>query len=270
MSEAAIPINDNDEAEEAASQRVFVRMINARPGPPWDQSRQATLDARLGAPAPLSEVVYRLRRIDPWRPGSSARFAAIYARTQDARAGLVVTPTIDGRRISVSFTPPAQHARQARSLLIALVASGAATALVVTAVGVATARRGEATSALESFERIAAARVKQSAELGRMKRQTVLLDAAGLSGRRLDDVLSDLAWASRSKAAGAHIQALHWDHGFMAVEVGGDVAPFEATDRTVERAKAQVRPGVWLWGVGSLDPWSSGPAPRRAPKEPVR
>ena len=255
-------LNDNDDHEDADGQRVFVRVITARPGPPWDQSRQATLEARLGAPAPLSEVAYRLRRLDPWRPGGAARFAAIYARQQDARAGLIATPTIDGRRIPVSFMPAAQAALRLRKLAIAALASGAVAALAVTALGSAIARRGEAESALSAVERVADGRQRQAQELRRLKRQTIALDAAGVRGQALGNVLADLAWASAAKTPDAHIQALHWDHGYLAVEVEGDAAPFQSADRPLVKARTPVRPGVWLWGVGTLEPWGTGAGAR--------
>ena len=255
MSSFAPILNDNDET---ATPRVFVRQFTARPGPPWDQARQARLEARLGAPAPLSEVVYRLRRLDPWRPGGTARFAAIYAREQDARHGLVATPTIDGRQVPVSFMPAAETAKRLRKLAVVALASAAVVALVVTALGSAITRRAQTEAALQSVEQLAMSRQRQAQTLRQLKRQTLALDAAGVRGMALSDVLSDLAWASAARSPDAHIQALHWDHGYMAVEVEGDAAPFQTADRPVQKAKAPVRPGVWLWGVGTLEPWAQG------------
>ena len=249
-------LNDNDET---GAQKVFVRLITARPGPPWDQARQAGLEARLGAPAPLSEVVYRLRRLDSWRPGGSARFAAVYARLQDARQGLVATPTIDGKRIPVSFMPAAEAARRLRKLAIVALASGAIAALAVTALGSAMARRSQDEAALRGAERLATSRQRQAQELRRLKRQSLVLDQMGLRKMALGDVLSDLAWASSARSPDAHIQALHWDHGYLAVEVEGEAAPFLGGDRPDGRPGLFRRPGVWLWGVSTLEPWAAGP-----------
>lgn len=263
------PLNDNDGAEEAEAQRVFVRVITARPGPPWDQSRQAALEAKLGAPARLTDIVWRVRRLDSWRPGGPARFAAVYARAEDARKGLVATPTVEGRQVSVSFIPPAQQARRLRMLAAVALASGALSALGFGLVSTVIARRGETASLLDSAERVSASRLRQAESLGRLKRQTAVLDGEGLRGRRIADVLADVAWASAGKSPAAHIQALHWDHGFMAVEVEGADPPFAAPGRPVQKSKAPVRPGVWLWGVTSMDPWQAeGGRGRRAPAGP--
>ncbi len=258
--EALPPLNDNDGAEDAAAQRVFVRVIATRPGPPWDQARQAALEARLGAPARLTDIVWRLRRLDPWRPGGPARFAAVYARAKDARNGLVAAPTVEGRQVSVSFTPPAEQARRLRRLGAVAMASAVIAALAVGLASTVIARRGQTGALLDSAERAAAARLRQADALGRLKRQALELDGAGLRGRRIADLLADVAWTSAAKSPAAHIQALHWDHGFMAVEVEGADPPFASPDRPVQKSKAPVRPGVWLWGVSSMDPWQTGMA----------
>ncbi len=258
--EALPPLNDNDGSEDAAAQRVFVRVIATRPGPPWDQARQAALEARLGAPARLADIVWRLRRLDPWRPGGPARFAAVYARVEDARNGLVAAPMVEGRQVSVSFTPPAQQARRLRRLGAVALASAVVAALAFGLASTVIARRSQTGALLDSAERASASRLRQADALGRLKRQALALDGEGLRGRRIADLLADVAWASAAKSPAAHVQALHWDHGFMAVEVEGADPPFASPDRPVQRSKAPVRPGVWLWGVSSMDPWQTGAA----------
>ena len=262
---AAFPsVGDDDEAPGAEPRQVFTRVIATRPGPPWDQSRQAALEARMGAPARLEDIVYRVRRLDPWRPGATARFAALYVRAEEARGGLTVSSDVDGRLVTVKFTSPTEQVHRLRGLLIGGAAAAAVVAILMTLAGTVTARRERTTQALETVERATTVRQQEAGALRRVKREARALDAEGLRNRRIEDVLTDLAWASRSKSATAHIQALHWDHGFMAVEAEGAQPPFEAADRPLERAKAPVRPGVWLWGVGSLDPWQNAP-PRRRP-----
>jgi hypothetical protein len=264
----APPLNDNDGAgpEEPAggdAQRVFVRIIIARAGAPWDQSRQAALEARLGAPARAADIAWRVKRLDAWRPGALARFAAVYARSEDARAGLTATPLVDGRPLSVSFAAPAEQARRLSGVALAALACGAAAACLMALAGQVMTRRTTLTNQLENVERTSSARLRQAEDLARMKRQATVLDQERLEGRRISDVLADLTWASLAKSPAAHIQALHWDHRFMAVEVQGDALPFTDSDRPVQRSKAQIRPGVWLWGVVSLEPWDSENPPQR-------
>ena len=256
------PMSDNDEGAE--SRPVFARVIATRAGPPWDQLRQAALEARLGAPARLEDIVYRVRRLDAWRPGATARFAAIYVRAEEARGGLTASSNVDGKLITVTFTSPAEQRRRLRRLAAGAAGAAAVVTIVMTLAGTVTARRERTTETLETVERATTMRQQEAGALRRAKREARALDAEGLRGRRIEDVLTDLAWASRSKSATAHIQALHWDHGYIAVEAEGGQPPFEASDRPLERAKAPVRPGVWLWGVGSLEAWQNGP-PRRRP-----
>ena len=267
------PLNDNAgeascERPEAEAQRVFVRMITARPGAPWDQSRQAALEARLGAPARSSEIVWRVRRLDAWRPGAEARFAAVYARSEDAKAGLTATPIVDGRRVSVSFAPAVQQARRLSGLVLAGLASAAIVVCILALGGQVIARRGQLTGALDTVEQASIARLRQAQDLSRLKRQARALDEERLNGRQIGDLLADLTWASMAKSPSAHIQALHWDHGYMAVESQGDAAPFGATDRPVQRSQAPVRPGVWLWGVSTLEPWEAKAPAQRTRRRP--
>ena len=262
MTAAALrpPTNDNDGGREGAGHRVFVRVITTAPALPWDQSRQANLEARLGAPARLSEIVYRLRRLDRWAPRTASRFAAVYARTEDARRGLTATTVVEGRPMTVSFATPMQQALRLKSAAVMLgaVATLAAFALLLSAQLIA--RRAQLSEALGHAERLSLARAAQLKALERMDRQARALDAAGMRGRRLAAVLADVAGIGRAKTADAHILALHWDHGFVAVEATGDASPF-GTDTPVEKAKAPVRPGVSLWGLRSAAPWTGGRAP---------
>ena len=115
----AIPLNDNgDEEAGAEAPRIFVRVINTHPGSPWSQSQQATLEARLGAPGRLDDIAYRIRRLDRWRPGGPARFAAVYARAEDVRRGFVATRTVEGRPLTVDFTSPMGRALRLRGAVI--------------------------------------------------------------------------------------------------------------------------------------------------------
>ena len=245
----ALPSFNENNGAPSIEPRVFVRAISARPGAPWDQTRQATLEARLGAPSKLSDVIFRLRRLERWRPGREARFAAVYVLAADARKGLVANTSIDGRPLVVSFAAPAEQARRLRFLGMIALASAAATFLIVAVAGTLLQRRAEASERLAAVEQLAGLKLRQAEELQRMSAQTLMLDAQGLRQRRMQSVLDQIAWASRAKAPSAHVWALHWDHGFVAVESGGEAAPLQDPRRPLQRSRAPVRPGVWLWGV---------------------
>ena len=252
------PLNDNDGEEADEGQQVFVRVINTRPGAPWDQSRQAVLEARLGAPSRLADVVYRVRRLEPWRPARTARFAAVYARAEDTREGLRATPTIDGRPVAISFVPPAAQARRLRDAALLGGALAAAIALALLLVTNVASRRAQTDDMLTQAEAVSAARLGQIQRLDGMQGQSRILDQLNLKDQRLSEVLAEIDWASGARSPAAHIQALHWDHGFLAVEADGDRPPIEKLDRPMQRSRQPVRPGVWLWGLPSTEPWAAG------------
>ncbi|MDR3511015.1 MAG: hypothetical protein P4L73_05235 [Caulobacteraceae bacterium] len=232
-----------------AEPKVFSKTISTPPGAPWDQARAAGLEARVAAPLPLGEVVYRLRRLEAWTPGRPARHAAFYVRARDVGEGFETTVQVDGRHIKVSFLSPAEQARRARRSLMLFSVAAAAGLLLFVAVAAAIAGRVSTEARLSALEQTAAARVRAAKAYERLKVQTRLLNAAGARGSSLADYLADLAWATAAKAPAAHIDALHWQHGYMGVEVRGDAAPFAAPDRTVIKADRPIRPGLWLYGV---------------------
>ncbi len=252
-------------------QRLFVRVISARAAAPWDQARQAALEASLGAPVRLGDVGYRVRRLDGWRPGAEARFVVAYARAEDISRGLVARHTVEGREVVIDFSSPLQRLERLRAMAVFAAALLVLALGLVVATGQVMGRRAALDASLQDAERIATGRLTQANELVREKRQAQALDQQGLRNRSMEAVLKDIAWVSRAKATGAHIQALHWDHGFVAVEASGDANPFALSDRAVQKAKAPVRPGVWLWGVDSLDPWQESASPRTsASRGPAR
>lgn len=229
---------------------VFVRTLSTPPGAPWDQARAAALEARVGAPLPLSEVVYRLKRLDAWSPGRPSRYAACYVRAQEAGETFEARVEVDGRNITIAFVSMAERNRRARRL------GGLAAVVAVTTLSLATAISSALSVRSDTEDRIAAAdlrathRLRQAQEQARLYKEARLLDAAVGKHTGPSDLLSDIAWTASAKAPGAHIDALHWEHGYVAVEVRGEAAPFNNPDRPVLKAAKPVRPGVWLWGVG--------------------
>ncbi|HEX7761129.1 MAG TPA: hypothetical protein VF459_16605 [Caulobacteraceae bacterium] len=245
-------VEEDDLAEAPPlEQKVFVRPFSVVAGAPWDQARAAGLEARLGAPLPLAEVVYQLQRLDPWRPGRPARFAAFYVRSRDVGEALEATLQVDGRRRQVRFVSAREQARKARGVVSLALGLGLALAATLGSIAVALSVRADAEGRLANLAPALAAKMKLAKTLDRERKQSQALEIAGLRGRALSDYLSDLAWASAAKAPGSRIDALHWDHGLMAVEAHGDAAPFVAGERQISKIDKPLRPGVWLWGVSS-------------------
>lgn len=234
--------------------RVFTRVISTPPGMPWDQTRAATLETRIGAPLPISEVAWRLRRLDPWSPGRPGRFAAVYLRIADVGAGLTVSPEVEGRVITVRFLSFAEQKRQATRALIGAVAIAGLLALIVGGIALALRARARTEVELAQGEATAARQLKKAEDLAQLKRQSRVLQAERLSGLQLGDLVQDLNWAASAKTPAAQFEGVHWDHGFMAVEVRGDAPAFFRLDRPVQKSVRPARAGVWLWGVSPHGP----------------
>jgi hypothetical protein len=244
-----------------AGPKVFVRAISVPPGAPWEQGNAATLDARHGAPLPLSEVVYRMRRLEPWAPGRAGRYAAFYVRSREIGDDFIAHPTVDGRTVTVSFLSFAAQKRRLRKLTI--VAGIAVGAIAVGALSVASAlsARERASEQIVTLQRVATLRLRDAEAIERLKQQTRLLDAERVRGQRLSDVLNDIAWASRAKSPDVMMQSLHWDHGYMAFEVRGEGAAFRILDRPALKSPKPVRKNIWLWGVPPAEIRGAPPAP---------
>ncbi len=240
------PLEPDTKPEEPT---VFVRTFSTPPGLPWDQQQAAALDARSGAPLPLAEVTYQLRRLEPWSMGRPARFAALYVRVQEVGQGLDRTVQVNGRPLRVRFFTALERNRRARRLGLVAVAAGSFALVTSGAVTTALAVRQEAVARLDALDQIAAAKHKVMREAERERLIGLSLDAEGVKSFKLGEALADLTWASTAKAPDARIEALHWDHGHMAFEVRGDVVPFASSDRTIIKASKPIRPRVWLWGV---------------------
>ncbi len=242
------PIESPEPPSSPAGPTVFVRTFSAPPGLPWDQSRVAVLEARSGAPLPLGEVIYQLRRLDPWFVGRAARYAAFYVRAQEG-GDLQSTVEVNGRPMRVRFLSVAARNRRARSLAVLAGVTGGLALVVSAAVTTALTTRAETAERLDAIAQIAAAKARAATTLERRRLTGQALDAAGVRSLSLSAVLGDLDWASTAQAPGARIEAFHWDHGHIAVEARGDTPPFMPGARTAVRAGKPLRPRVWLWGV---------------------
>jgi len=256
------------ERPEAAEPKVFVRTISTPPGLPWEQGRVADLEARHGSPLPIGEVLYRVRRLEGWRPGSPGRFAAFYVLAGEVGGRLDASAEVDGQALTVTFVTGSAHVAEAGLAAARTVVIGVLAVLLIAAVAAAVNRRAETTGALQVVELRADGKLKRAETARRGRDLDRLLGLELERGVRLRDALGDIAWASNARAPDARIEALHWEPGFLAVTVKGEGSPFQAvTDREIRRADRPVRPGTWLWGVTESQPRGAG-APLAAEVRP--
>lgn len=248
------------EAEEmgAAAPQVFVRTFTTPSGMPWDQSKASALEARHGAPLPIGELMYRLRRLEPWRLGEPGRYAVFYLRRKDYKGPFETTVDVDGEAIRVAYGSnpvPVKRFATLAALFVIFVMLGSVLGGGLMKVG---SLRQSADEELELLERAATAKLRQAQRIERRQRNNRdLADAQGQAGMPAN-VLADIAWIQHARTPDARIVAVHWDRGVMAIEARGEGAPVMGQDRQIVRAKRPIRDGVWLWGI------SPTPAPTRA------
>ena len=241
-----------------AAPQVFARAVQTPSGFPWDQHRAAELEARMGAPAPISELRYRIVRLEPWTFGQSGRYAALYVRSADMVEGLQVEAEVDGRTVKAVFASPEVQARQMRSRVIYLVGALVISLVVAGALISALAVRADREERLDALEQRTGRVDAQIARLARDKSDARLLQASALGSGRLSEALTDLDWAGKTKAPEAHLQSLHWERGLMTLTTRGPAPPFTASDREVRKAERPVGKWLWLWGVGRPGSASAG------------
>jgi hypothetical protein len=146
---AAEPPHAAPSPEPPAEPNVFVRTLSTPPGLPWEQARVADLEARHGSPLPIAEVVYRLRRLEGWRPGSPGRFAAFYVLAAEVDGRLEATAQVEGREIAVTFVTGGARIAEAGRSALRVVAIVAVAGLVAWTGFDALSRRGETDAAIE-------------------------------------------------------------------------------------------------------------------------
>lgn len=230
--------------------KVFVRTLMAPAGLPWEQSKTADLDARLGAPLPAGDVVYQLKRLEGWRPGFAARFAAFYVLARDVDGRLETHAQVDGKDVRVVFESADEAARRAKRLGLIGLAAGAVAFLIVLAVGLALSRRAELEAGLATAEQKAVVKLKGVSGKARLKAQAQALRAWPEKGAPVAEVLADIAWVSGAKSGAIEIEGAHWDRGYLAIEARSAKPPIVVFgDQTLERSAKPIRQGVWLWGV---------------------
>lgn len=234
--------------------KVFVRTVLAPPGLPWEQARTAELDARLSSPLPAGDVVYQLRRLEAWRPGSPARFAAFYVLARDVDGRLETQAQVDGRDVRVVFESAEVAADRAKRLGAIGLAAGVIAFALVLVVSLALGRRAELESKLSTAEQQADVKLRAASATARLKAQDQALRHWRDKGVPMNEVLADLGWVSAAKTGGAQIDGVHWEGGLLAVEAPGQTPPLVVfDDRKLRRSTKPIRPGVYLWAVERQD-----------------
>jgi hypothetical protein len=210
----------------------------------------------------LADISYQVRRLEGWRPGQAAKFAAFYVRSKDVGQRLRADCMVDGRLLEVVFVSRLEREGQTRRAAGLLVAAAAGIVLALTSVAVAISARHNAETQLTELEHLASTKARLARTIETERQEVRSLDAAGMRRRSISTYLADLDWASSAKAPGTRIGAVHWDRGVMGVEVRGEQAPFIDAGRTATKMDKPIRPGVWLWGVDSAkSPPQSDDAP---------
>jgi len=249
----ALPDDDFDIPIEKPAVQPHVRLITTLAALPWDQAKAASLEARSGAPLPLDQLALTVKRLGPWRRGVPGRFAAVYVRRDEVGERLEVPVHLDGAEASVSFLSPAEQRRRYGGLMAVVIAAAAATFMIAVGAGMALDRRAATEAELQRLEQQAntkAVQVRRGAALAAQNRAIAIEQ---LDGRSVGDLLADLDWLSAAKAPDARVRAVHWDHGYLALEAKGDASPLLPSNREVRRAERPVEQGVWLWGVEEAD-----------------
>lgn len=244
------PQPDRADAAASAIPTILTRTIAAPPGAPWDQARAADLEARLGAPLPIAELKYRLRRLDAWAPGRPGKFAAFYLKAVDYRAPFETVLQVEGAAVTVAFGANTRRLTQARTGLIAVGAGAAAVLLIIAGVGSAFSARSDARALADRAERLTVARTR-TLDAFRHRQASLSAAHALAKGRTtVSELVTDLDWAGAGREADARILAAHMYQGLFAVEARGPRSPFTSTDRAVTRSGRPVHDDVWLWAVG--------------------
>ncbi|WP_340643890.1 hypothetical protein [Phenylobacterium sp.] len=260
------PDLDTTEPDPVVTPQVFVRVFAVPSGMPWEQRRAAELEARHGAPVPIADLMHKLKRLGTWSFGGSARFAVLYIRTSEFTGPFETLVDVDGVPTKVGFGTGAEQTQRAR--LMAMLALLAAITLAILGSGVAVALsvRAETSARLDLAEQTAQAKTRAAKTQQTRAEQMRLLGRAVGKARPVEQVLTDLAWASSARAPESRLAAVHWDHGLLAVEARGAAAPFLAEERPIERSDKPIRPGVWLWGVRpDPSPATTFPSERTGP-----
>jgi hypothetical protein len=255
----AMPDLGRGEPGGAPTPQVFTRAFTVPSGWPWEQARAAQLEARHGAPLPIADLMHQVKRLGAWAPGQSAKYAAFYVRAREFEDAFETSVEVDGQALRVAFGTPAAAVERVKQLSLIGGVAGLTAFIAVVAIASALQAKAGAEQQLSAAEQAATSKLRLVQIQQRRANQGRARLRLANGARPIEDVLTDLAWATAAKTPDAKISALHWDHGLLAVEVRGEQAPFMAGGRRLERAPKPIRPGVWLWGVHA-DPTAATPS----------
>ena len=232
-----------------ASSASFTRQISTPTALPWRQSQMAELEARLGAPAPIEQLVYRVRRTSPWRARDHGQFEVEYAHAPLGGApprrllfGTIPLP-------SSSSSESRQAELRSAAIIVALIA--AALILPIAAVTQTVSIRGARSAAILDLEQHADVVERRAKFAARRAAEAKRFDRLQVRELSPAQVLQDLNWVSVHKLPGVTISGVHWAHGIAALETSSAASPVDSTEHATERAPRPLRPGVWLWGVAT-------------------
>lgn len=230
--------------------RPFTRVITTPPAFPWDQERAAQLEARHTSPmagmtgGSLTIVVKRLK---PWRPRETGRFAAVYLKGNVPPHGLSFSVDVQGQPIKVEIASKAAQAAQLRQrawLFGSAIIVGLALTLQV---GLVVKRRAEIQDRLAQLQPQIERMAKLNAGMTKTRQNAQALSDLDLQGRDVQGAINTLRTVTVSRDPASRIEAFHWDRGDWALEVRGEAAPLKQGTITLERAPRPVRRGVVLW-----------------------
>lgn len=234
--------------ETPSAPQLFTRVIVIPPGAPWDQHRAARLDAAHGAPLAGDEVVFALRRLDPWRPRTSARYGVAYRRCLGADVSETVEARLEGRSVRFRFGGPIARPREPRVLIVTAAMTLLAGLALMGGGFKAREVRAAKTETLERLEANALIGVRQD----RRRRQTIaelaLVRRADGAGRDFADLAGDLWWLGQVRDPAVKIQTVLWSRGALIVTGSGGDSPVRSAERPVERLQASAGQGVWRIG----------------------
>lgn len=218
------------------SSDVFVTILEAPPGAPWDQGRAAKVAAELEAPMPVGELDIAMQRLGPWRSKEPARFAIGYRRAGSGVMEDRARVLVDGREIVLTFRSAAVEAERRRTFIAAItVAVLTATALSLAAMKWIHVREQRA-AALEARAQIARQQLVQQRRQAATLRGLAIIERNDLSGRSGQQIASDLIWLGLARDRSVPISAVRWENRRLEVS---------ATSTPVTEASSS-RAGIWI------------------------
>lgn len=237
-----VALTEQPPVEHVPPARRFTRTIQTAAALPWRQRQMAELEARLGAPAPMEQLVFQVRRTDPWRPRAPGLFEAEYLHASGGAA--------QNRRATSFLGLDASRRTPFGLSLPALVLVGLAlVVLPAAALNQAWSRRQDQAEALSDLDTRVLVEGRRATAAARRAEEARRLDQLHVDELSPGQVLKDLDWLSLHKRPDVTLSAVHWARGIAALEVASDVSPLDAADKPIQCAPHPLRPGVWLWGV---------------------